>query len=497
MAPSNAHLAWQEVRDFTPGLWTVSSHLMPPNAAQVMTDCYPTAGGGLRAWFKPSSITTSGIANAAQESVVGVFSRGGIGVRAGVGDTSDRYLMTYNSTDGKSRLYRMDLTAGATTWSLLKTFAANVGVAPSPALFTVYQLVSGGVGGNVHVEVSFNQITADDGIWSINYSDGAMAKITSVVGAIGVHQSRLIVGKQDGNVAFTGPGDESFGTNLVTAEPSRQLSAITAVQSFSPGDLLLFKRGAPIFLVEGDLTDYTLRQMNDAKNPSTYFTPAYTPDGVAFYCANDGVYITPEGQTIIPKSQSLLPGTWTQPGTAFTDVSIGDVSYIGHWLMAPRGFVMDYSTGAWFTSSFLNLGTAGTDGRHHCVDRAYQLILAATGGRSFSLYQFDTSEDSAHRAESYTWKSAPLRDPSGRQLQIREVQVTGQAPGSAATIQVTVNGTTRTSAVLSGRFNESFLFRETAELLDVQVVPASNTGGVEAPVVEAVRIGSRPMHLVV
>lgn len=495
MAPANQHLAWQEVRDFSPGLWTVSTALMPPNAAQVMTDCYPSQGGGLRAWFKPSNISTTGIANLAQEAVIGMASRGGVAIRAGGGDTSDRYLATYSSTDNNVRLYRMDLTAAATTWTLIKLFAAGL-PAPNPMTFVVYQLVAGGVLGAVHMIVNLYQTSADDGVWSVNYADSAVAKILGANGGpVAVHQSRLIAGRNDGNVAFTGPGNETFGTNLVVVEPSRQLSAVTGMQSYSPGDLLLFKRGAPIFLVEGDLTDYTLRQMNDSKNPNTLFTPSYTPDGLAFVCGNDGIYITPEGQTIIPKSQALLPGTWVGTGTSFADVVIGDVSFTGHWMVAPRGYVMDYSTGAWFSSSFLS-GAAGVDGRHHCIDRAYQLILAATGGRSFSLYQYDTSEDTAHRAESFTWKSAPLRDPSGRQLQIREVQVAGQAFGAASTVAVTVNGTARNSPVISGRFNESFLFRESAELLDVQVVSASNTVGVEAPMVEAVRIGSRSMHLI-
>lgn len=494
--PIDSHLSWAEIRNFSPGLWTIGKEIMTPNAAQQMTDCYANPGGGLRAWFKPSTITTSGLVNAAQEACAGFFSRDGIPNRAGPGVGSDFYMLTINFTTGVCRLYRMDQTNSATTWSVIKTFAAVTAPGlPHWATWAVLNLNSGAV----HVLMSLFQTSTDDGVWSVNYSDGAVAKAVATPwsGPITVHQSRLIAsggGINQASLTFSDPGAETgLGTNIITTENSRNLGEIMGISSFSPGDLLVQKAGAPFFLVEGDLSNYTLRQMNDSKGTNGWNSATFGPMGVIFACTQDGVYETPEGQLIMPLSKQLA-GIDINPQSIVSNVANNwaSMAFAKHWLMLGNGLVYNYDTQTWFKSSFLTNANGGTV----WADRFLGTFYAAGGGVNFSLYSYNLSEDAIHRCETYTWQSAPLRDPSGRQVELRSAEVYAYSTnGATSTITVTVNGVGRTIACdSSGRGAITFYFKERREELDITVLAASNATGIEAPRIETIRIGTQGGH---
>lgn len=488
--PVDSHLQFAEIREFHAGLWTVSDQIMPPNAAQQMTDCYASPGGGLRAWYKPGTLTTTGIANPASEVCTGIFGRGGVPNRVSGPSTVDYYMTTYRSADGFVRLYRMDLTANAVAWTLIKTFGA--GSAPHFTTWTNYHLNSGAD----HVLMSLFAASADDGVWAINYADGVMTKIVASpwAGPITIHQSRVMVSENLApfRTTFSDPGVETgLGTNIITTESSRMYGQNTGICSFSPGDLLIQKMGAPFFLVEGDLSNYTLRQMTDSKSTNGWNSCAFAPMGVIWAITLDGVYESPDGQLMFPLSKNLASININPQSVQDAAGSRwANVQFIKHWLMLGSGHVYDYDTKCWFKSSFLGSGNCLTQ------DRFGQTLVAATNGTNFSIFVYDTTDDTAHRAEAYTWQSAPLRDPNGRQVEIRAVDIVARSRnGATSTITVTVNGVARTIACDStGRGAITFYYMARREELDITVTAASNAAGVEAPMIEAVRIGSQGGH---
>ncbi len=492
----NTHLSFFEIRDFTAGLWTVGDWLMPPTAAQQMTDCYPVPSGGLRAWFKPVALTQTGITNISASAVIGLFCRAAPG---SIGNATDYYLMTVDLTANNTRLFRMNTAVGETTWTLKNTFAAAVGVVPNATTWAVYRPTTG----NPLIIMSLFGTTTDDGVWSFDTVTGVMTHLTNTVsgdgliGPVAVHQSRIVAGTAKGNIGFTGPGDTTFGQNLATKEPSRDYSFVSWITPYSPGDLLIATTGNAFFMIEGDLTNYTLRTMGDSRTVGPIQQPAFGPMGPIYLASSDGIYETMDGSIHNRLTDALSSSTWAVQSTSFDgagDVSFGNVAYGQHWVMGPHGLIMDYETKAWFQSSFL--APSAHDSFHVTYDRLRDHFVAAQGHKNFLVYDFDVTETGS-RAESYTWKSAPLRDPTSRQVEIREVQVFAQTfNGATSSISVTVNGDTRTLSVNdpSGRDMLAFLFKQRGETLDVTVTAASNQTGVEAPTIEVVRIGTHPGH---
>lgn len=484
--PVDSHLTWAEIRDFAAGLWTVNDQLMPPTAAQTMTDCSAAPSGGLRAWFKASSFPTTGIVSLTNESPRCLFAHESLINRSGSGTGNDYYLVTYDSVSTFTRIYRMDQTAAGppVVWTLIKTTAA--GLDPGMVVATDYITSTGdryacfalGAGAG-----------ADNGVWLVKYSDGSLNHLTNGQQAIVAnYQSRLIIvgSVANGNpnaIQFTDPG--SLANILTNTAPVdiAEASSISGVMPFSPGDLLVFKADASIYLVQGDLDNYTVRQMNGSKIGGS--EPVRGPQGVIFRIAQDGIYETPDGSTVNPLSKNIASGSF-----AFRR----PIVWSNHWLMSFQagGLVYDYDTGCWFTTSAITATNAVG-----CRLASLQGFMLANQQTPFNISTLTCIDGStAARAESYTWKSAPMRDPNGRQVEIRSVEIIHKSTnGATSTIAVTVNGDTRTvNCDSSGRGAATFYFRQRRETLDIQVVAASNAGGVEAPRIEAVRIGSQGGH---
>lgn len=476
--PTDAQLSWAEIRDFAGGLWTVNDQLMPPNAAQVMTDCYPTPGGGLRAWYKPTTFVTTGVANPTNERVRCIF----VHENAANG-ANDNYLLTYNTVDTQCRLYRMNETAGAVVWTNIKTFAA--GLDPDNISATAYNTSDG----NLYAVFSLGTAAAgggagDGGMWSVRFSDGNIVKRTSSSGFTVNYQSRIVTAV--GSVLhYTDPGVwTNIDTNLAPVDINEGQPNIMFMAAFSPGDLVVFKEGAPIYLVEGDLFAYTVRQMNGSR-PVQVGGPNVVrgPQGLIFRAGSDGVFETPDGSFLSPLSRAISSQSWTLTNP---------LVWTHHWLMAfGNGLVLDYDSHAWFNFSGI------TSSGYGFPLRRLAGVFFSDNTAPFTLWKVIPSDGRTdNRAETYTWKSAPLRDPTGRQIEIRAVQVTARSTNtSTSTITVTVNGVSRTIACdSSGRGSITFYFLARRETLDVQVVAASNATGVEAPRIEVVRVGSRGGH---
>lgn len=482
--PDNSNLQWIEVRDFSPGLWEQGDWLLPAGAATTLTDAYPQEGGGLRAFFKKTAMSMTGIgAGEFVSAIYGAWAQH----RSLAGSAIDFYCVTY--AGGTPKLYRYDQTDSAQTgWTLMKTFA-TVGTGPShEAQILGYTRASDG---HLLIVASISNGGADDAIW---YADQTVVtgtqtwtKISGTVGGpIAIHQNRLCEGNGS-KVVFSGPGDLVMTTGYVDIEPQRTGRAITFMIPQAPGDLIVGKEGASWAVVQGDLTDPTIRTLSEAHPPGhADQTPADTGMGLAFMEEDGGIYLTDMGSSFQRLDKQLIPPT--RPSITTHGVFLGDLAFFKRFLFAPRGYVFDTDTKAWFKISALS-GVYSLFVEH--VARTIYLVdNTATAVYTIMLLEGDS------RVSTYTWKSPALRDPSGRQIRIREVQLALKTYNAASTVAVTVNGVTRTSPVLAaGRQTVSFLFKERDEVLDVEVVPNSNDAAVEAPSIEVVRIGTAPGHL--
>lgn len=503
--PVNTHLEFAEIRDFTPGLFTISSYLMPVNGAQTMDDCRPDPGGGLRAAAKPSSFSTSGITTPANRKVCGIYARGGIGLRSGAaGDETDRYVALFN-TSNQVEIWRYDGTAVSPAWTLLKTHAA-VAATPNPVQFTAF--VDGD--GLAWVLWTLAQTSTDDGVWSVRYDTGAVVQQVSTdtdftnaanpfVTAIATYNDRVVCAYGSTlRYSVTAPttanmvaGNVLFGIGLIeNIQRSRQGSTILSITPYAPSDLLLGTRFSPWTMVQSLVSDPFVRSMSDARTLGWAQITTTTRQGLVFVGDKAGVFLTNNGEAFEDISTQIAPDTWSSGSANNGDVGGGECAYYGNTLLAPHGLAWDERTQAWYRFSVLAPGVA--DHFHSWSDVNNRELFVATGGTSFSLYRIRTDEPT--RASVFTWKSAPLRHPSGRRINIREVQVELEAVTTGDTVTVTVGGTARGSGSLTaGRQHVTFLFDAEAEYLDVTVLSTA-AASAEAPRIESVRIGTQAGH---
>jgi len=504
--PVNKHLEFAEISDFTPGYFSVGEWLMPANGSQEMTDCRPDPAGGLRASNKPTSFSTSGIVSTGK--VCGMYSRGGIALQAGGSDGSDRYIAVYDPADGKVKVYRWNetTTSPATAWTLIKTHSA--GLIPTTVQFDTF-IDSTGAAHVVWSLAAATGVNADgDNLWSLQFSyqagqgssaidDLGVTATQSVAShlsdgtfctALGVQDDRIIVATGARVTALKWSASQSITSfpapNTLTVQASRQGSVVMSITPFAPGDLLIGTRYSAWTMVQGAITDPIVRTMSEARSLGYGQRGSFTTNGLAFVSEKTGVFITGNGENFQDISQQIDPALWSNTSNNGS-VGGGNTAYAGNFLIAPHGLFYDERTQGWHRSSVL---TAAADHFHSWADLSYRQIFAATGGAAFSLYVFDTKETA--RWNTYTWKSAPMRREDNRRIRIREVQLVLKAY-DAATVAVTVNGTTVSRTLATGRQTVSFLFDEIAEILDVQVVPTAASSSVEAPSIEAVRVGAQ------
>lgn len=484
--PSAKHLEWAEITDFAPGIFTAGDWLMPASAAQTMTDCHPEVGGGLRAFQKPVSFPTTNI-NQTTNRVIGIYSRGGIALRAGVGDANDRYVWTYDSSTTQVKVWRWDETAAVSQWSLIKTHTASN--APNPVIADTFVDAAG----VAYVVYTLYQVGADDGIWSIRYSDAAVTKqVASVIpGALAVQDDRIIFGTGSTLRWSDSQSVSSFpAANNLPVQLSRQGSTILAITPFAPSDLYIGTRFSAWTMVQGDITNPIVRTMSDEYTVGWGQFIVQTSAGLAFIAKDQGIIASGNGSTFVELSKQIDRSIWTSPNALNGDVGGGRLGHVAPFLVAPHGYIFDFRTKSWFQSSVLN-GAKGSF--HSWGDKNTRSLFCATGDIAFNLWVIDADEQA--RDTTFTWKGAPLRHQSGRQIRIREVQLYGRTYDTDATLAVTVNGVTRSSGVLgaAGKKQVSFLFDESDEVLDVRVVSTAGSTA-EAPSLEVVRIGARPGH---
>lgn len=498
----NDHFEWAEL-DFDGGLWSVGGYIIPPNGAAVMTDCYPLPTGGLRAWAKATTRTRAGIPDT--HIPLAIFSRGGIGLRSGAeGSGTDFYLATKRDDIDRGYLWRWDESDDVTpytAWELLRTFDAGSG-SVGLAQFCIFQPS----GGELAVYMTYAQNGSDDeGLWRIDYDDGAMSHIkhTPSPRALTTHQDRIVWGEFASGgtrIWYTDPGDDTVDpANFNDVVPDLDLSANVWAKSFF-GELLLGKRGAPLTLVQGDITDPVVRLMSNTHHPTSIQGVSELPEGITYAALNDGYFVTQTGVQVDPLSPQIDPAKIAGRSALIGSISTnaGQTIFASPFFLTPTGHIYDYRTKSWFRTS--EWGGAGTRPRAKAMNfekHADEMdVHLAPEEEDFEILEFSASESQMERKDRYTYQGPPLRHPSGRRLVMREVQIPCRIHSDGARMEVTVNGTTRVIDDLDGgRDILRFPFMEESEYLDVTVRAFSGDADVEAPTLETIRLGTQPGHL--
>lgn len=498
----NDHITYEDLT-FDGGLWTVGDYLVPKNAAAELTDCYPQQGGGLRAWMKPTLRSREGID--ADEAPVAFIGRSGVPNRTGSGSSTDFYLATHKPSTSQIKLYRWDETEQAapyTEWLLLKSFGVGNGVGK------VYFHIFDPTATPTAVYLTHdNPGSVDQGLWRVAYSNGAMTKLTTHNGirAFTVHQERMLYGTTESNgtrLRYSDPASETFdAANFLDVLPDYDLSDNAWVKTFF-GELLIGKEGAPLTLVQGDINDPTTRIMADAHPPAIHQLITEMTEGIVYLAFKDGYILTRTGVELMPLSKQLDPitvaGTAATRGTGVTsDIPVVTSTFASPFLITPSGHIMDTRTKAWFRTSHWNdarpIGKVMYYDRHRDEHKVYVL----TDEVDFDILEWNPDEGNMDRNRSYTYRSAPLRHPSGRQMCVREVQIPVKVNSSGARVDVTVNGVTRRIAgIAAGNQKLRFPFMEEAEYVDVLVEVDSGSNSVEAPIIETIQPGGYAGHLV-
>lgn len=503
--PVTEHLEWIELRQFA-GLFQRGNDEvnMPPNAAQRMNDCLPQPHGGLRAFGVGTIIATTGIdATDLSGILLGVYARGGLANRNDGFEPQTDYYALYYRGDGTGRLYRLDETNDDTSWTLIKTFAAGTStgsgvfdVSPMPQ-WTQYRDLNG----LDYVIVTWPSIgSVDEGVWSVRYDNGTVAKFgAGYTPAVTVHQSRLFA--TDGSlIRWTDVGGTSF-TGSLDVERGRAVPENVGFYSFSPSDLMVVKRHGPIVLVQGDIDAPTVRAMSDGPPCAKSVPIIATPFGVVIV-SNHGVFLTDNGATIKEISEPLSDISW-QFGFSVDEWGNGTGGWQPVWdenwlFIGPYAY--DFRTNAWFAYNQhgdaigLNNGIA----TKRLTYRDSAVVVGTSGALNFGVI---AGTEGGPTADSYEWRSAPLRSPDGRQVEIREVQLNLQSHDASSQVILeifddlgdTIIDTKTISSIAAGSQKLRFLQKARGEMLSVQLRPSATSA--EAPTIESIRIGWRPGHL--
>lgn len=424
---------------------------------------------------------------------------------------------------------------GLSKWTSVKGYFANknsTSAAPEPSQPSFAQL---GVANfsRVYLGLSIRESpTPGSGVFRLDPNQWSGKQLTTAfnnafgASALVEHQARLVGGYQD-TLKFSAPGDENFaiaGSGFVRLNPAGIYSEDTTdfyegvfiawMVSVPPGDLIVATRDGRIYNVQGNLGDPTVRELGRWTTMIPH-QPAATPKGIYFILPNQGVTRLGTDGSAGLVSKDLLPAIWqdSSPG-----VSLGQLAGTERYVFVPNrhtttahkngALVYDTETNAWFTSThaddFTITNPTLMQADLNTQDSGIWVVSGATLNNSASplLFHFRTGAvrsvaapglyASESRASTWEYKSAPLREPSGRHLVIREVRIPAFAfNNNVSTLAVTVNGVTITKTLPAGSSTQVFMFRQQAKSLDVNIKSKSNDTAIEAPLVEGYRVGWR------
>lgn len=502
--PSTEGLTPIVITDFAPGLYNSTDWIVPAKGWQIMSDCYPQPGGGLRAFLKAEATPgEAGITSITTERVLGMSQNSGKANRAGQPDgiSDDRYLATYDwdGADGTPRLYRRDGTAGATHWTELEKTSGGIwdtnnNNLPGKTSFALFHMANG----DDHMLLVNRPVDAATvGLWRVAYPSipGTLFNLNEsdfglLTGALAVHEARIFV-TQGNQLVWSLPKTEDFNgdggsdDNFLPLDP-RDGDRIQALHGIEPSDLLALRQGAGFVVVQGDIASNPAVQVTNEGigGGGEGFTDfGVTPYGLAFI-ANDGRLYLTDGRT-----HTLLSEQLTKFAQSPNYGAYADIVYIGDFLFCGGNRVYDFRTKSWFTQTQL-AGSAKS------VDLFNNNVWGSVAdGPNFTLGTITVGTGVNNRVDQFTAKTAPLHGTDGRNLNVRLVDIAVRSYDVNATVAVTVNGHTVTRLIrTAGKQNIRFLFNEHAEVQDVTFVSAAGDPDNEAPSFDSVTVWTRPGH---
>jgi hypothetical protein len=425
--------------------------------------------------------------------------RGGVSNRSGSGDSFDALLVTMHTVDFKVRIYRMDGSNGATTWTLIHTTAASPSAGARQCEFGIFKTTAGLTYYLVVIRTTSPSVS---GLYTVAYvggagppgGDGVVTRRQAYNGSLAVNQARILIGEGNtskmfysdiGDITFTGPA-------FLDIEPNQGSAVITSITPFAPDDLLIAKEGAPWVQISGDISSAStpVREMGDeyhGRNQEQHL--ARVPGGLLFVEPGGSVYVT-DGRTF----NNIGFPINRRPSTVGSVVGSGQATFFNNfafvgsrvWSNETNGWAKLPETGTFWSTDYYQGHVWGLSAGTNFIVRKYEM--------------FD-GDGNTNRFDTYTWQSAPFSDPNGRNVEIREVQVFG-VPFAASSITVELLDRTGASVVtrtvtMSSKGMYQFLFPNTkSEYLSVKITAAANSSSNEAPVIERVRIGFGPNNLI-
>lgn len=507
--PSDQHLQWFDVDDFTPGLWESTGvrneFAAPPNAFVTLTDYQPMKGGGIRAFFLATAVGTSGVVAPTTEECSGIYAsqkQTRPGKTGGGTESFDALMVTHSSVDLKHRIYRMDQANDEVVWKLVNASAAGTDTAYRCTCFEQFQRATG-VDTVVYV-LSINH--GDRGLWTVGYAYGAAGaapdnvatKLQTWDGPLAISQGRILVGGHlDARIHYSDVGATSYTnpTQYLDVHRSRSDADLSIISAIAPDDLLIGKTGAPWVEINGDVSvaSTPVREMGAEHVTHRHRQQApRVPGGIAFIEGNGRVFVT-DGRTFRSISDQIKRID-ANPGGGL--LGNGQLAFNNDFLFVPGGYVYDFVTNSWFKQS--SLATSQFHWRNESE------VWLASPGSSFDVKRMGLFRSAGStRASTGVIQTVPYADKTGRNVDIREVQL---FVNTYAASEIKVELIDQTDAISVTRYATvttakkelvKFLFPYTkSEYLSVRITPRSIDGTSEAPTIERLRIGFGPNNLV-
>lgn len=521
-------LQWLVIREFQ-GLWEAPNLAAPPNAAAVMSGCYPSASGLLpvgKANALPAPGFQSGKVNGL--TAVGPVQRAAGGQlsadlwAAGPAFNTNgamQFLRFRQDTQAWESFY-VDTPAGSTHLQTSPVWFAQLrvyGAGTPPGSATVF-LVAGynDVDHGIRILTLPNTTTPTLDTAQVIYLNGAQ-----VLGAMTSHQGRVCWleslysvpngGLVTGVVDF--PLIRFTDVNSVNVAASGDYFGLTSAGNALAGFLigtdvgdLLLARSRDVHLIQGDIN----APGGPVDRVLSFFTgaaqqlPAVTTEGVFFGRSDGPVVFWGGGAGTQDVSFGLKPGFWAR-----TDLSMtGAFTWSEPFVLAPNGYMFDTRTRAWFKhpalANVFHWATPYLGVPFFASSTPLLQIAWAAETANGNVFQVNLSEDSASpRTNTWTWQSVPFTQEKVPYNQIREVFVLVQNWSAATTDTNTVTlmlkdragasytAPAKTTAVGSAPQLLRFLVPVATESNQVQLTLTATGGSGSAGIVKEIRVGYR------
>lgn len=495
--PVTKHLNRLDITDFTNGLWDErgsSTLLTPQNAFAVLEDYEPKQQGGLRAFPVGVDLPTTNIGNPTGQVCMGIYSRGN--VVGSVATDNDQIVATINPATHKAHIYRWNLAEGATQWA--EMYVDVAGASDDTFDFAEFAQFTPDADGKVHYVISLRGGSAD-GVYGLTYDTATATKYLDYRGPILASQARMMYAN-NGDIYYSDVGKLTLtGTPHLTVNPNQPGSFIGMMSERAPADLLIGLWASPWYEINGDISSAStpVRAMGDSHHQRTHFQhPAPAPGGGIVFIEPGGRIYRTDGLNFTSLSDAVARFD-VDAGSA-SGAGPGQLAVLNDYLFAPGGKIMDFRTGAWFTSSFMPASVF-----HHSVQSGRVYVANSDAGLDFGYFRlYDSSDGSVTKASSGIFQTVPYHDPEGLMVRIREVQLQVQCYTSSGFVVKIIDSrgatvSTDTVTGITNRQQVTFRFPNVQdEYLSVRVEAAATNGTSEAPTIERMSIFFGPTNII-